>query len=459
MDVRCPQCQTLYELDEHQLSARAVTLKCSQCQYVFRLTHGDAGTGENDRRWMIRRKAEGDILYLKSFDTLHEWILKRTVRGEDEISRTGERWARLRSIGEFQPMFAVVDSIAALEGELEGRSDVSSIATRRLDTPADTEAVRPRVRTTVQFGGAGTPPRPAPAMRTEDVTQKVGRTGATPPDVDAELAALDAETSPLPPSPAPAPTRAPLVTADISRERPPAAMKPAPSSGIAPWLIGGVLLAGASGTAFWLFQQEGALRRNTDVVTIGTPAPTTAAQPSPQGDPRADVRRAIDASLAAAHAENDAVWTFWHSTASAPFYVALDTAYAEADRASAGVELEIELRDARTALENGRLDQAIRGFRAVLARQPNNAAALSGIGWALLEQGHADEASRQFSAAITMNQDHGDAYIGLGSAHRQLGRLKEAYDAYDLYLGRFPRGPKASIASYQMEQLRKQLGM
>jgi len=149
----------------------------------------------------------------------------------------------------------------------------------------------------------------------------------------------------------------------------------------------------------------------------------------------------------------------WHELASRPFYVALDTAYAAADDAMAGVELDAIVRQARSALENGKLNEASRKFREVLAKDDKHAKAIAGLGWTFLAMGKAEEASKQFKRSIKINSRYGDAYIGLGTAHRQQGQLKEAYDAYDEYMGRFPKGPKASIATYQMDQLKKQLGM
>ncbi len=457
MDVRCPQCQTLYELDDEQVGKRAVTLKCSQCQHVFRLG-GRAPTGEeNQRRWMIRRIDAGDILYLNTFDTLHEWIMKRTVHEVDEISRTGNRWTALGEIAEFQPVFQVVESIAMLEGEIGPSSDVSSILTRRRDTPAANEAARQRpnrerIRTSIQFGGAGTPP--APSARTEDVTKKVRPTDIMPDEVAAEIEADLAVADARPPRPA---MRGPLVTADISRERG-EEPEPPPPSGVAIWLVGAGIVAAAIGAYLWLFQQEDFLRAEPDVVVIGeTHGEPVQAAARPTAGVAIDI--AVNRALDAASQENDAIWTMWHEMASRPFYIALDTAYAQADQASVGVELQQQLRNARSALENGKLEQASRAYRAVLAKEPRNAAAVSGLGWALLELGRAKEAAGQFQQSIGIDAEHGDAYIGLGSAHRQLGQLQDAYNAYDVYMGRFPRGPKASIASYQMKQLKKQLGM
>lgn len=467
MDVRCPQCQTLYELDDEQVrSARPVTLKCSQCHHVFRLEGKSVVVQENQRRWMIRRKKSGDIVYLASLDNLHESIMRRECLKEDEISRTGNKWVVLGSISEFAPMFSVVDSISAMGG-----STISSIATEMpaaVAPPAETPSkpapaaeslmptmpmapARERVRTAIQFGGS-TPP-PQPAQRTEDVTKKISGTGPQPP-------VADIADEPMPAVEA-SPADETSWTVDLEHEAEvsgshPVQSREARGGGMA-WIGIILVLAVAGGVAALVLPKLEAKSagKAVPIVKPEDPRPPQA----PVADPRADVDRAVAAALEAAYRQNDAVWTFWHETASAPFYVALDTAYTAADEASVGVELETQLKEARTALENGRLEQASRGFQQVLVKDPDNARAISGLGWALLELGRTQEAAKQFTKAIQANPDEGDAYIGLGTAHRQLGDLKKAHDAYDKYLGRFPRGPKASIASYQVEQLKKQLGL
>ncbi len=114
MDVRCPQCETLYEVDEHQLRGGGATLKCSQCDHVFRLQTSVALNQENRRRWMLRNTSSGDILYFAAFDQLHKWIMEGEASKGDEISRTGDRWTCLEDIGEFMPVFKAVDSISSL---------------------------------------------------------------------------------------------------------------------------------------------------------------------------------------------------------------------------------------------------------------------------------------------------------------------------------------------------------
>ena len=45
----------------------------------------------------------------------------------------------------------------------------------------------------------------------------------------------------------------------------------------------------------------------------------------------------------------------------------------------------------------------------------------------------------------------------MGDAYRRIGRTREALDAYETYLKRFPDGPRRSIAQHQSELLSEQL--
>jgi predicted Zn finger-like uncharacterized protein len=488
MDVRCPQCETLYELDDEQVSNRPVTLKCSQCQHLFRLEGRVAISQENQRRWMIRRQGSGDILYLNSFEVLHEWIMKQEVHTDDEISRTGNKWVELGEIGEFTPLFQVVESITQLGADLEGRSDVSSIATRMTpDSSSSQPAAKPpiaeesspreRVRTSIQYGGTDAPADGSGPMRTEDVTKKVGPRGPAPNELPPSPRADEEPTKRTgsSPRPAPQPGRTPSTTpgpsvaagppadpsedefaVDLSQEIDTAVAEPPPKSSGGLLVFLGILVLVAGGGYVWFFNPELIGRGASEEPDV---VPIVEKEEKPPVDPEEALDGAIARALEAAESENDAIWTMWYETASEPFYVALDTAYAEADEASIDVELDEKVAEARRMLENGRLKQATTLFQQVLAREPNNPAAITGMGWTLLELGRAKEAAQRFQQSMDLDPAYGDAYIGLGSAQRRLGNLKAAYDAYDLYLGRFPRGAKASIASYQMSQLRKQLGM
>lgn len=150
MDIRCPQCQTLYEFDESKLDSGSATLKCRKCQHMFRLGEDAQPSREDERRWMVRDPEEGEILYFSAFDTLHRWIVEEEVDQDWELSRTGDKWKRLGDVGEFRPIFQAVDNVSSIEGE-------STISRSGDDEVSD---ARPKKDTLTQFhdvdnGGSG----------------------------------------------------------------------------------------------------------------------------------------------------------------------------------------------------------------------------------------------------------------------------------------------------------------
>lgn len=114
MDVNCPRCDTLFEFDERQMRGAIATLKCSVCQHLFRIETNIALGREDHRRWMVRNVTSGDVLYFSGFDQLHRWIMEGQITRADELSRTGHKWVKLEHVGEFSPVFEVVDSIQNL---------------------------------------------------------------------------------------------------------------------------------------------------------------------------------------------------------------------------------------------------------------------------------------------------------------------------------------------------------
>ncbi|MFB6262518.1 MAG: tetratricopeptide repeat protein [Bradymonadaceae bacterium] len=117
MDVECPQCRTVYEVDESRLPSDEATFQCQNCDHLFKLGADASADREDQRRWMVREPGGGEILYFSRFDTLHGWILDRRVDQGWELSRTGKKWTTLGDIAEFRPIFEVVDSVSDLEGD------------------------------------------------------------------------------------------------------------------------------------------------------------------------------------------------------------------------------------------------------------------------------------------------------------------------------------------------------
>ncbi len=473
MDVRCPQCSTLYEIADDQVKTAIVTLKCSQCQHVFRFESKASVVQENQRRWMVRSSKTGDILYLNSFEVLHQWIMERKVKKTDEISRTGNKWVKLEEIGEFMPVFLVVESISNIAGVPKEEEEAPPQA---LKPPSSEEPIRERVRTSIQFGG-----------QTEEVTRRERPTQPTPgPKKELPPNPKDEPTqrvSQPTPAPKPKPKPAPDVKLEGSLEADSEwsiggndamesqSYEPAPKSGsgLTP-LIALLVVALVGGGAYaYLFEPDlfnsvvHPAVPDREVVSLsksdaGADAATEVEAPA---EPN------IDEQLAKAYtAAFDAKWKTeehtWNSIIDATrpgFDQALGVATEEAENWAEGGAIDEQLKAARRKLERGNARSALKMYKEILDHDAKNAEAITGIGWANVEMGNYDEAVTNFKRSIDFNSRFGDAYIGLGTAERQRGNPKAAYDAYDLYLGRLPKGPKASIARYQMKQLREQLGL
>ncbi|MBU1431038.1 zinc-ribbon domain-containing protein [Myxococcota bacterium] len=114
MDVRCEQCGTEYEFDESKVKEEGITVKCTHCGHLFRVVRQvallpqpsalplpppDAGF-----EWRLRN-GRGEIIPFRDLVTLQEWIVQGKVSPSDEISKTGENWKPLGSIGELSSFF------------------------------------------------------------------------------------------------------------------------------------------------------------------------------------------------------------------------------------------------------------------------------------------------------------------------------------------------------------------
>ncbi len=78
----------------------------------------------------------------------------------------------------------------------------------------------------------------------------------------------------------------------------------------------------------------------------------------------------------------------------------------------------------------GRLDEAVRLYRAALAAAPDQADAHNNLGLALQQQGDAEEAATHFEAALERQPFWPTPYLNLGQLLRDRGREHEALAAY-----------------------------
>ncbi|MFU8802740.1 MAG: tetratricopeptide repeat protein [Bradymonadaceae bacterium] len=514
MDVSCPKCQTVYEFDERQVRSGAVTLKCSQCRHLFRLESPNSVSEENQRRWMIRTKA-GDILYFAGFDVLHRWIMERSVVPVDEISRTGKNWKALGEIGEFMPIFQVVESIASISAQSPPSKDSSerepSGSRERPKTPSQTpsietdpEPVRKRVSTAPQFPGSS---RDSESFHSTGHRQPLETPGPRSRNETPAPSARGGGSAPrvLPPAPSSGENSKPRVHLEDSRFGPPSAqgsagagpseVGPADSSSEADdWTIGelnvpgpelrptrdtprlstappsskrrlwlGLIVVGAlagAGVLGWSQADEikawWSAAQEPTVVTLG--AESDSASSSKSDESAEEAARAIAEKTAKiAAADNAQRVEAAVTTSSKAITDALDPSR---DAASKAYRPDFATLIARgqSALESGDAERARRNFHQAIELNRSSPEAITGLGWALLALGSTDAAAAQFQRALHRDGSYGDAYIGLGRAERSRGNLADALKAYETYLQRQPNGPQASIARFQSEQLRQSVG-
>lgn len=506
MDVSCPKCQTVYEFDERQLRSGAVTLKCSQCQYLFRLENPASASGENQRRWMVRT-IPGDILYFATFAVLHRWMMEGRVGPEDSISRTGKKWTPLGEIGEFMPIFQVVQSIANISGQSSAASESAapSSATEegsgskeRPQTPLSAPSIpsgpalaRGRVSTEQGVGVASTrPPRRAHPMDTPAT-----RTRAETPGPQSRKGGSGPRA--LPPAPIAREKSKPRVNIEDPRLRPQApsgtfegvldadpeenwtlgelGLPEHPSqSGSSPTVhlpskksskkgiwIALFVLAIIGGGGVWVWSDAERLSTlvgsgpETGVVTLGEAR--SSAAPVEMIPGKAEAGDVLSRAQLVALEIRSQQTSQRIDAASGALMAALEPATTASNRAHRP-DFATLMSRGQSALQSGDGERARRLFHQAIEMNRNSPEAITGLGWALLSLGNTDAAAAQFQRALHRDGTYGDAYIGLGRAERSRGNTSEALRAYETYLQRHPNGSQASIARFQSAQLRESLG-
>ena len=100
METRCTHCgaTTLVELEGEDTPEQS--MKCVACGETFVPVRG----GLLENRWVLNR-TNGEQLQFDSLFTLQAMVRSGQVSPDDEISRTGQGWRKLRDIVELAPLF------------------------------------------------------------------------------------------------------------------------------------------------------------------------------------------------------------------------------------------------------------------------------------------------------------------------------------------------------------------
>jgi RNA polymerase sigma factor (sigma-70 family) len=86
----------------------------------------------------------------------------------------------------------------------------------------------------------------------------------------------------------------------------------------------------------------------------------------------------------------------------------------------------VSAQDGWVAWNRGDMVTAKKSFEQALANNPNEDAALNGLGWVLMRMGRPNEAKAKFEADLKINPDNGGAMNGLAQIDRQQGKLDDA---------------------------------
>ncbi|MBL4636062.1 MAG: zinc-ribbon domain-containing protein [Kofleriaceae bacterium] len=256
MDVRCPNCESEYELEEARLRPGGVTVKCANCEHVFRVRkRGDSAlsqvkkpvaavaapasppsTGEEEERSWLVRLSDGEIKVCRELATLQRWIVSGTVTPDCEISRTGKKWKPLRQLKELSSFFSIAQEakdVASGKIAAPGGPNLAAQGTQVAQNPAPAPARRPHTISR----GAPNESRPANEGYKDELTLQLAEQPFLENEQDTvEMSLPDAELA-LAASLAPSDLgdtmpsiQANLVRATMNKQAPPKQPPPKPKS-------------------------------------------------------------------------------------------------------------------------------------------------------------------------------------------------------------------------------------
>ncbi len=96
-------------------------------------------------------------------------------------------------------------------------------------------------------------------------------------------------------------------------------------------------------------------------------------------------------------------------------------------------------------------------FRAMMAKNPDNALARFGVATEALKEGLYEEAVEHFRIYLAMHDDEGNAYLRLAEALERLGRVDEAREALRQGMATAQRHGHPGMAA-EMEERLESLG-
>jgi predicted Zn finger-like uncharacterized protein len=507
MEVRCERCRTEYEFDEARIAESGTTVRCANCQHVFKLRKKTLVVtvplkpGETDkthapllrsqegatpppqvekapREWKVRQ-AGGNVFGFRELTTLQKWIVEKKVARDDEISLTGESWKRLGQIPELACFFEVVDKAGLVQPS----------------TPADGAVPVPVSNGVSQ----PLPPIAAPAPKPPSAPHNI---------LGAPVLAQEG-LSPHPSAPVSFPN---FVHSKNLDDLPSDDEFEPPRKGGLPAVLAALLVV--AGAGYWGYTQYGNEVRQfissfsssppeeappepaaPPPSQVATPSPSPAsprpAQPAqpPASVPKAEstpeppaVAKTPELPESPAKAAEEAPAKAPAATAAAgsagekpgaaeqgptdAVPPAPDKEVAEApsaEAAPAGAKapparprnFEWYMGQGDKLRQRNKPGAALEAYRKAAEISPERSEPVAARGLALLDMGNRGAAEAAFVQALQMSPENGLALVGLAETYRVEGRREEALKYYEKYLEVVPNGPEAQAARLAIEQLQE----
>jgi len=441
MEIRCPECKAILEIDERALVPPRRTIQCAACGHDF--THSDTLTHPAEattvppthRGWHVRLTNQSQ-LQCPSDEELRAWIHRQVVTGDCMVSQDGVRWERLRDTALYQHM-----------------------ETPTIDEPGSALGSHPEVlayRTDIQYRKTEAAPPPAPIILQAPAPASEFRTlllillmvtcaGAgwwfgtqqssfisnleeptpLPPERSAvshvEAPEAKPESSPTPSSDPSSSAAAALPTEAPPTDSPTEAGEPDKASADEP--------VGAEGSA---------------------------SEARPEGSPpiqEEEVTASGEVETADEGAETATPKVKAATAATAPKKRSRSSQSRKSrSRAHENLSHDAQMRAGNAALRERRWKDAATHFDNA-AQQTRSVEPIVKKGIAQMRMGQPEQAMRAFRSALQQNPDYRRTYMALARALEKTGRQREAAHYCREYLRRFPDGSQAGEARRALKRL------
>ncbi|MBL9037183.1 MAG: zinc-ribbon domain-containing protein [Archangium sp.] len=465
MDVRCPRCQAEYDFDEARIPDDGLTVKCVQCNHVFRVKRREATElppPSPTREWKVRQPATGNTFSCRELTTLQKWIVEGKIGRDDEISLTGDTWKRLGNIPELASFFQVVDEAAKARAYEAIRSATAPPPMAPPPPPAASETWKgPQFSQLMQQHPPAPPP---PSVPPPDVP--AARAPSPAPELSfddlptAEMASTRSATS----SKASRPSR--IVPSDVrNAQRRPSSMTPPDEDELtravqrSNWgwgilVVLGLAVGGAAGWYALVYMPEQQRLADehaaAEQLRLKKEEETKRAEAEAKAKADAEAKAKADAEAAAQAVD-----------AGPPAVVAVaepvDAGVAAPPKPKAEPKLDFDgmLAKGESLLSAEKPEQAMSMFGRAADLRPDRVEPMVGRGLALLDMGNALAAQASFEQALRLNGRYGPAIMGLAEAYRAQKKNDKAIEAYEKYLDVMPEGSEANVARNNIQRLKK----